>query len=90
MTTQPASPLRYPGGKACLAGLLEDVIDLNDLRGGSYFEPYAGGAGAGLELLRINAVSDVWINDADPRIGAFWLSVLHETDRFAEEIKRCL
>jgi len=88
MSTQPASPLRYPGGKACLAGLLEDVIDLNDLRGGSYFEPYAGGAGAGLELLRVDAVSEVWINDADPRVGAFWQSVLDETDRFVEEIAR--
>jgi DNA adenine methylase len=88
MTTQPASPLRYPGGKACLARLLEDVIDLNDLRGGSYFEPYAGGAGAGLELLHVDAVSDIWINDADPRIGAFWRAVLHETDRFAEEIMK--
>lgn len=81
-----ASPLRYPGGKGCLSGLLTDVLDLNDLRGCVYYEPYAGGAGAALELLRSDAVSEVFINDADVRIGAFWESVLDETDRFVEEI----
>ena len=45
-----ASPLRYPGGKACLTGFLTDVIEMNDLRGGAYYEPYAGGAGAALSL----------------------------------------
>ena len=45
-----ASPLRYPGGKASLSNFLTDVIDLNDLRDCVYFEPYAGGAGAGLTL----------------------------------------
>ena len=44
------SPLRYPGGKAGLAPFLTDVLDLNDIRGVDYFEPYAGGAGAALAL----------------------------------------
>lgn len=82
------SPLRYPGGKGCLAGLLADVIDLNDLRGCSYFEPYAGGAGAALELLRKEMVSEIFINDADFRVGAFWESVLGKTERFIDEIFR--
>lgn len=82
----PASPLRYPGGKGCLTNLLTDVIDLNDLRGCSYYEPYAGGAGAALGLLRAGVVSDVFINDADLRVGAFWASALTETQRFVEKI----
>ena len=82
----PASPLRYPGGKGCLTNLLTDVIDLNGLRGCSYYEPYAGGAGAALELLRAGVVSDVFINDADLRVGAFWTSALNETQRFVESI----
>jgi len=84
----PASPLRYPGGKGCLASLLADVIDLNDLRGCAYFEPYAGGAGAALELLRRGIVSEIFINDADCRVGAFWESVLGKTERFVDEIFR--
>ena len=86
MSIQPASPLRYPGGKGCLSSLLADVIDLNDLRGSIYYEPYAGGAGAALELLRKEIVSEIHINDADLRVGAFWEAVLGETGRFVDEI----
>lgn len=82
------SPLRYPGGKSMLATFLEDVIDLNDLRGCPYYEPFAGGAGAALALLQIDAVSEIHINDADVRIYSFWQSVLSQSERFAERIAR--
>lgn len=80
------SPLRYPGGKASIANLLEDVIDLNNLRGCNYFEPYVGGAGAALKLLQSRAVSEIYINDADPRIYAFWSSVLYRPEQFVDAI----
>lgn len=81
------SPLRYPGGKASLTNFLFDVIDLNDLRGCSYFEPYAGGAGAALGLLQLKAVSEIHINDADPRVHAFWKAAIHAHERFIETIQ---
>lgn len=81
-----ASPLRYPGGKACLAGFLAETIVLNDLQGCAYYEPYAGGAGAALSLLRDKIVSEVFINDADPRVHAFWHAALTESDRFVERV----
>lgn len=80
------SPLRYPGGKACLTPFLTDVLDLNDLRGVNYFEPYAGGAGAALGLLADDVVRTVSINDADIRIFAFWSTVLAEPHWFTEKI----
>ena len=80
------SPLRYPGGKARIAPFLADLIDLNNLRGGAYFEPYAGGAGAALALLDSGAVSKIFINDIDPRIHAFWKAVLDESDRLIDSI----
>jgi DNA adenine methylase len=80
------SPLRYPGGKAGLTGFLTDVIDLNNLRGCSYYEPYAGGAGAALTLLKNEIISDISINDADERIYAFWNSVLNTSERFIDKI----
>lgn len=86
VTLRHVSPLRYPGGKASLAGFLEDVIDLNDLRGCRYFEPYAGGAGAALTLLKRNVVEEIHINDADPRVFAFWNAVLKETEQFANRV----
>ena len=76
------SPLRYPGGKGVLSELLIDVIDLNNLRGNAYFEAYAGGAGAALRLLMEGVVSEIYLNDADYRLYAFWTSVLDEPERF--------
>lgn len=81
-----ASPLRYPGGKAALAPFLGETIALNGLSGRAYFEPFAGGAGAALQLLRNDVVSEVHINDIDPCIVAFWRSVLGEPERFADAI----
>jgi DNA adenine methylase len=80
------SPLRYPGGKACLSGLLEDTIDLNQLRGTAYFEPFAGGAGAALELLDRGAVSSLFLNDLDTRIYAFWRACLNQTNQFVDRV----
>lgn len=80
------SPLRYPGGKASLSGFLTDIIDLNDMRGAIYFEPYAGGAGAALTLLDSEVVSSIFINDVDRRVFAFWKSALHENERFVDKV----
>lgn len=80
------SPLRYPGGKSLLTNFLTDIIDLNELRGCVYYEAYAGGAGAALNLLKDDVVSEIFINDADERIHAFWDSALNQSDNFANEI----
>ncbi|MCF7817471.1 MAG: DNA adenine methylase [Kiritimatiellales bacterium] len=80
------SPLRYPGGKASLAGYLGQIIKLNKLIGCRYFEPYAGGAGAALTLLIENSVSELCLNDADPRIYAFWYAALYDTERFIDKV----
>lgn len=81
------SPLRYPGGKRSFAPYLADVIDLNGLNGCRYLEPYAGGAGAALELLRSELVSSVALNDKDPAVYWFWKAALTEGERFIDLIK---
>ena len=80
------SPLRYPGGKSALSGFLAETIKRNGLKGCTYLEPFAGGAGAALQLLADDVVSELCLNDADPRIHAFWLAALNESDRFADAI----
>jgi DNA adenine methylase len=76
-----ASPLRYPGGKWRLAGCFEKIIALNYNRRPIYIEPYAGGGSLALSLLFTGAVTEVHLNDLDPAIHAFWLSVLkHHED----------
>jgi len=70
-----------------MAGILEEIIYSNNLQGGVYVEPFAGGAGAGLMLLAGGHVDRVIINDADKAIVAFWKSVMHEAEEFVERIR---
>lgn len=73
------TPLRYPGGKARFAPLITKLIQANQLYGGHYLEPYAGGAGAALVLLFDGTVEQIHINDADPAVAVFWRSATHST-----------
>lgn len=57
------------------------VAQLNDACG-VYVEPFAGGAGAALSLLMREQVNRVLINDADPRVHAFWMACLSKTREF--------
>lgn len=82
------SPLRYPGGKAKLAPFIREIMEHNDLVGGEYVEPYAGGAGVALALLHERVASKVHINDADPCVFAFWKSVLAEPEAFCRRISK--
>lgn len=66
------TPLRYPGGKARFAPLIAEVMHSNNLVGGHYLEPYAGGAGVALILLIDGMVEEIHINDADPAVAVFW------------------
>lgn len=85
--TRSASPLRYPGGKACLYGAMKDIIAENGLTHRTYAEPYAGGCGLALSLLFTGVVREIHINDLDPSIWSFWHSVLEYTDVLVEHIQ---
>lgn len=78
------SPLRYPGGKASLAGLFADLIQTLDMPDATYVEPYAGGAGAGIALLREGHVERLVINDIDPAVYSFWTSVTDHNEAFLD------
>lgn len=81
------SPLRYPGGKQILGRIVAHLIRLNGASGGTYVEPYAGGAGVALALLFGEHVDRVLINDADPCIYAFWEAVLFDTEGFTKLLR---
>jgi DNA adenine methylase len=82
------SPLRYPGGKAALAGFFDDIFSRLGLRKVRYVEPYAGGAGAGIILLQQGAVERLVINDIDPAVYCFWRSVVDSPHEFMERIAK--
>jgi DNA adenine methylase len=71
------TPLRYPGGKSVLSTFLKSIIGLNYGPVPIYAEPYAGGAGAGINLLLSGSVSEIYINDANKAIYSFWYSLKH-------------
>lgn len=81
------TPLRYPGGKGKFSKFIKDIIRRNELLDGHYVEPYAGGAGVALELLCTEYVSTIHINDADPAVYSFWVSVLEHTDALCQMIR---
>ena len=81
------SPLRYPGGKGKLEPFMELLIRQTGHLGGTYVEPFAGGAGIALELLEKEIVNDIVINDLDKGIYSFWRAILNETDRFIKDIR---
>lgn len=81
-----SSPLRYPGGKSSMSGLLGQIRRLNGLGDRAVAEPFAGGAGASLTLLYLEETPEILINDADPAIHDFWWAVLNRPKVFADMI----
>lgn len=84
--TAALSPLRYPGGKAALTGFFADIIARLGMRDVRYVEPYAGGVGAGVALLRQGVVEQLVVNDIDPAVYCFWKSVVEQPKEFTERI----
>ncbi len=69
------TPLRYPGGKSRLFSLMARLLAANGLTGGTWAEPFCGGAGLAMALLLEGCVSRVVLADADPAVAAFWQAV---------------
>ncbi len=83
-----SSPLRYPGGKSAMAGLLGEIRRLNGLGDRAMAEPFAGGAGASLTLLYLEEVHKIYINDADPAIYDFWWTLINRSQAFLDMLSK--
>lgn len=81
-----SSPLRYPGGKSLMTNFFVDLFHRNGLQEIVYSEPYAGGAGAAINLLLNGHVNEIIINDANIGIYSFWNALVNESDRFIQTI----
>lgn len=64
----------------------EEVLKHNFLSNVVYSEPYAGGAGAAINLLLNNSVEAIRINDASVGVFSFWNSLLTESERFLDKV----
>lgn len=81
------TPLRYPGGKGRLVDFIKSVIDRNNLKGGTYIEPFSGGAAIALALAIDGYMNRVVINDYDRSIYAFWHTIFNDTEQFINRIR---
>jgi len=79
------TPLRYPGGKSKLTPFILELLVENNISG-HYVEPYAGGAGVGIQLLLSKKVNHIHLNDSDFGIYAFWHSVLNKNEEFCDMV----
>ena len=86
---QSYSPLRYPGGKQRLAEWMVRTLRHNRLLGGTYAEPYAGGAGLAMLLLLQGHVNGVVLNDADLGVYAFWKVIRSDARVLIERVLSC-
>lgn len=82
------TPLRYPGGKSKYAPFFRAVLEDNNLKGHSFAESFAGGAGASISLLVRGNVEALVLNDLDPSIYAFWKSVTEQPSDLIKLIRR--
>lgn len=81
-----STPLRYPGGKSLMTNFFVDIFHQNRLHEIVYAEPYAGGAGAAINLLLSGHVNEILINDANNGIFSFWNALINEPTRFIQAI----
>lgn len=81
------TPLRYPGGKRRLAGVVMRLLESNGLRDVEYVEPYAGGAAVALGLLFEEYAATIHLNDLSRPVYAFWHTVLHKADWLCERLR---
>jgi len=79
-----SSPLRYPGGKSAMVGLLRQIRKLNGLGDRAIAEPFAGGAGASLALLYLEETREIYVNDSDSAIYDFWWTVAKRSRPFLD------
>ena len=71
-----------------MADFVDNLIVKNGLVGFNYVEPYAGGAGLAIELLKRGKISELWLNDIDPGIWACWHCVLNRSEEFCNLIEK--
>ena len=83
------SPLRYPGGKTKVNNRVVELLKKNNRLNTTYIEPFAGGCGLGLLLLKNKIVDCLILNDIDKSIYSFWKAVLKYNDDLCELIKDC-
>lgn len=78
------NPLRYPGAKSKLYEYVKKLLEVENLIGCTFYEPFAGSATLSWMLLDNNIVNNVVINEKDPLLFHFWNSVFNYTEELID------
>lgn len=81
------NPLRYPGAKSKLYEYVRDLLAQENLRNCTFIEPFAGSCALSLKLLENRDIGHAVVNERDPLIYSFWVSVFQHTDELLELIE---
>lgn len=81
------NPFRYPGAKRSLTDYVADLLQANNLCGCRFYEPYAGSAAVGLELLQRNIIGTLVLCERDVLISSFWECVFEHTEELCALIQ---
>ena len=81
------NPLRYPGAKSKLYDYIYKLLTVENKVGCTFYEPFAGSASLSFLLLENNAIQKAVINELDPLLYNFWLSVFDNTEDLVQMIK---
>ncbi len=81
------NPLRYPGAKSKLVPYIQNLIEAETLNNCTFYEAYAGSAAVSFGLLENNIISFAKINELDPLIYNFWVSVMEHTQELIQMIR---
>lgn len=81
------NPLRYPGAKRSLVSYIDSLLEANNLLGCTFYEPYAGSAAVGLDLLQRNRIGNLVLCEKDILLYAFWQCVFQDTDALCDLIE---
>lgn len=83
------SPFRFPGGKTKITPLVSKTIVLNFNQDKPiYIEPFAGGFGVGLNLLKQNQIKEAVINELNPGLYSVWKYILQDPIALINKIKK--
>lgn len=80
------SPLRYPGGKSRFTNFILNAIAVSGRQAEVFVEPFCGGAGAAISLLKLGKVKYISLNDADPLVSSFWSVVFGKSCKTRKDI----
>jgi DNA adenine methylase len=80
------NPLRYPGAKRSLVDYIDELLTANHLEGCCFYEPYAGSAAVGIELLQRHQIDTLVLCERDILLYSFWECVFRNTDALCERI----